>query len=55
MEAIGEERDPAQACRLNVTHGVERIRREFADHPEMPDVTVTGAVYDIRTGEVEWL
>ena len=55
LEAIGEERDPAQACRLNVTHGVERIRREFADHPEMPDVTVTGAVYDLRTGEVEWL
>ena len=33
----------------------ERIRREFADHPDMPDVTVTGAVYDLRTGEVEWL
>ena len=25
------------------------------EHPEMPGVTVAGAVYDIRTGEVEWL
>ena len=55
LETIGEERDPSQACRLNVTHGVEKIRKEFEDHPEMPDVTVAGAVYDIRTGEVEWL
>ena len=55
LEAIGEERDPSQACRLNVTHGVEKIRKEFEDHPEMPDVTVAGAIYDIRTGEVEWL
>ena len=55
LEAIGEERDPSQACRLNVTHGVEKIRKEFEDHPEMPDVTVAGVVYDIRTGEVEWL
>ena len=55
LEAIGEERDPSQACRVNVTHGVEKIRKEFEDHPEMPDVTVAGAVYDIRTGEVEWL
>ena len=55
MEAVGEERDPDQACRLNVTHGVERIRKEFSEHPEMADVTVAGAIYDIRTGEVEWL
>ena len=55
LEAVGEERDPGQACRLNVIHGVEKIRKEFEDHPEMPDVTVAGAVYDIRTGEVEWL
>ena len=55
LEAVGEERDPGQACRLNVIHGAEKIRKEFEDHPEMPDVTVAGAVYDIRTGEVEWL
>lgn len=55
LEAVGEERDPGQACRLNVINGVEKIRKEFAEHPEMPDITVAGAVYDIRTGEVEWL
>ena len=55
QEAIGEECDPEQACRLNVLHGVERIRHEFAEHPEMPSVEIAGAVYDIRSGTVEWL
>ena len=55
LEAAGEEKDPDQVCRLNVLHGCERIRREFADHPEMPDVETLGAVYDIKTGAVEWL
>ena len=43
------------ACRLNVLHGVDRLRHEFADDPEISDVEVVGAVYDIRNGEVEWL
>ena len=55
LEAAGEERDPDKACRLNVRHGVERIRREFRQHPEIGDITVKGAVYDIRSGVVEWL
>ncbi len=55
LEAIGEETDPAAACRLNVLHGVNRIRNEFADHPEIQNVVIAGAVYDIRNGEVEWL
>ena len=37
------------------TEQVERIKAEFAEHPEMPDVEIRGAVYDIRSGEVEWL
>lgn len=55
LEAAGEERDPDTVCRLNVKHGLERIRTEFAEHPEMPDVEIRGAVYHIRSGEVEWL
>ena len=55
LEAIGDEKNPDTACRLNVCHGVERIRNEFADHPEVSDVEIIGAVYDIRSGEVEWL
>ena len=55
LEAIGEERDPDRACRLNVLHGVERIKREFAEHPEMPEAEIKGAVYDIERGAVEWL
>lgn len=57
LRAIGEERNPARACRLNVLHAVSTIRREFADHPEIPmaDTDVIGAVYDIRSGELDWL
>lgn len=53
--AIGMERDPDTACRLNVTHGVEQIRAAFATHPELSTLEVAGAVYDIGTGEVAWL
>ena len=55
LKAIGEEKDPTVACRLNVLHGVDRLRHEFADDPEISAVEVVGAVYDIRNGEVEWL
>ena len=55
LEAAGEERDPDAACRRNVLHGLRRIRDEFAEHPEMLDVEIRGAVYNIRSGEVEWL
>ena len=55
LEAIGEERDPDTACRLNVQHAVGRIRREFAAHPEVGRAEVSGAVYDLRSGEVTWL
>ena len=54
-EAIGEEKDPVRASELNVLHGVERIREEFALHPEIAGLEVRGAMYDIRTGEVKWL
>ena len=54
LEAIGEERDPDKAAALNVRHGVLRIRREFSQHPEMGEVEIRGAVFDIRTGRVEW-
>ena len=55
MKAIGSERDPVMACRLNVLHGVDRIKKEFSAHPEIGSVEVCGAVYDIATGTVEWL
>jgi len=55
--AVGEEREADLACRLNVRHAVETIRRAFHDHPEIPsaNLEIRGAIYDIRTGEVEWL
>ena len=55
--AVGEEREADLACRLNVRHAVETIRRAFHNHPEIPsaNLEIRGAIYDIRTGEVEWL
>ena len=55
LEAVGDERDPDRACRLNVAHGVARIQREFAAHPEIGGIDVRGAVYHIVSGEVTWL
>ena len=55
LDAVGAERDPDKACCLNVAHGVVKLEKEFAEHPEMQCVDVAGAVYDIRSGEVRWL
>ena len=57
LRAVGEVRDPDLACRLNVQHAVETIRREFAEHPEIPmaDTDVLGAIYDIGSGDIRWL
>ena len=57
LRAVGPERDKDLACRLNVLHAVETIREAFADHPEIPSagLDIRGAVYDIRSGAVEWL
>ena len=55
LDAVGDEKDPLQATRLNVQHGVRRIREEFAEHPEIAGIEVRGAVYDIESGTVEWL
>lgn len=54
-EAIGMERDEDKACRLNVRHAVDRLRKEFSEHPEVGGAVIEGAVYDILTGDVQWL
>ena len=55
--AVGEERDPEKACRMNVRHAVEVIKHAFRDHPEIPSagLEIRGAIYDIRTGTVDWI
>ena len=55
QKAIGMERDPDAACRLNVVHGVKVLRKAFLSKPNPADVEIKGAVYDIKTGAVEWL
>ncbi len=53
--AVGTERDPDRACRLNVEHAVERLKKEFSAHPEIGETVIEGAVCDIRSGAVRWL
>ena len=55
QKAIGMERDPDAACRLNVLHGVKILKRAFLKEPHAADLAITGAVYDLKTGAVEWL
>lgn len=55
LEAIGTERDPDKACCLNVRHAVERLNREFREHPEVGGAVIEGAIYDIMSGEVRWI
>ncbi|MCR5825548.1 MAG: carbonic anhydrase [Oscillospiraceae bacterium] len=54
-EAIGDETDATKASCLNVKHAVNRLRRDFANHPEVGSAVIEGALYDIRSGEVQWL
>lgn len=55
LEAVGEERDPDKACRLNALHAADRLRREFADHPEIGKALIEAAVYELESGKVDWL
>ena len=55
LEAIGDERDPDRACRLNALHAAQRLVREFSEHPEIGEVSIEAAVYDIRSGSIDWL
>ncbi len=55
LDAVGEEREPDRACRLNALHAAERLRREFAGHPEIGEVQIEAAVYVLESGEVVWL
>lgn len=55
LEAVGEERDPNQACRLNALHSVDRLRRDFSAYPEIGEAVIEAAVYDLESGTVEWL
>lgn len=56
-EAIGEEKDPYQACCLNVEHSCDIIRNslDIQTYEEEHGFKVMGAVYDIATGEVKFL
>lgn len=54
-KAIGEEKDEAKACVLNVQRSVSVIQESLKEMVERGDLTVCGAVYHIDNGEVEFL
>ena len=49
---IGDEKDPAEASRLNVLNSVRLISEDLS---ERHDIVVAGAMYDVRDGTVEFL
>ncbi len=54
--AIGEETNPHRATELNVEYCVKEIKAslEIQEIENEEDLFVTGAIYDIETGNVEW-
>ena len=54
--AIGDEQDEARACCLNVRHSVRRIEESLdIRREEEHGLRVIGALYHLKTGEVEFL
>ena len=54
--AIGDEKDYYKACCLNATHGAEVIKEKLAGTEAIgPETDVLAAMYDIKTGKVEFL
>ena len=53
--AIGDEKDEAKACCLNVQRSVSVIKESLKELVESGNLTVCGAVYHIDNGEVEFL
>ena len=49
---IGDEKDPAEASRLNVLNSVRLISEDFS---ERHYIVVAGAMYDVRDGTAEFL
>jgi carbonic anhydrase len=49
---IDDEKDPAEASRLNVLNSVRLISEDLS---ERHDIVVAGAMYDVRNGTVEFL
>lgn len=54
QKAIGDEKDEKQASILNVQYGVKQIQESLTGEENEPFLCL-GALYDIETGEVEWL
>lgn len=57
LEAIGAEKDEYKACGLNVKKGIEVIEEGLSDSHEvdLSTVDVIGAIYDIESGQVEFM
>lgn len=54
-KAIGDEKDELKASKLNVQRSVEMIKDGLKEMVESGKLTVCGAIYQIDSGEVEFL
>ena len=54
-KAIGDEKDAAKACCLNVQRSVSVIKESLSEMVENGNLTVCGAIYQIDSGKVEFL
>ena len=56
-EAIGDEKDPYEACHLNVRHVMKTIEHSLQIQKVEHEygLIVRGAIYDIETGKVDFL
>lgn len=56
-KAIGDEKDDYIECGFNVQYGVDRINEVLKDNEEvnLDEVDVLGAIYSIKSGNVEWI
>lgn len=54
-KAIGDEKDELKASKLNVQRSVEMIKEGLKEMVEGGKLTVCGAIYQIDSGEVEFL
>lgn len=55
-QAIGDETDEVEACKLNVRHSLEAIEGSLEiQKEEKAGLQVVGALYHLEDGSVEWL
>lgn len=54
-KAIGDEKDEYNACKLNALYAANRLKTELLENSSASNIVIECAIYDMKSGEVEWL